>query len=248
MIIEQLVVPGNISDAYVVYAKNSKAILMAGGVFLRLQKRSIPLVIDLSKLDLDYVREEEAYIRIGSMTNLRTIEQSPQVPDGLKLSVRQIGGVGLRNVATIGGSVCGQYPFSDVATALLALGAKLVFYKAGQVTLESYLEGGYTERDILQELLIPKTTSSSFKSFKSVYTDFSMVNVGVSYEGGWRISVGSRPGGPVLLNVSEPVPNSILAALNTVDFGSDNRASGEYRKALAEALIHDAVLEVSKWK
>lgn len=245
MNINKLIKPDNITDAYVNYSKHKGAILMAGGVFLKLQKKNIPLAIDLSALGLDYIKQEGDVTRIGAMTSLRSIENCDDIPVALQLSVRQIGGVGLRNVATLGGSVCGNYPFSDVTTALLALDAQLVFYKAGIVSLQAYLEGAYQEKDILKEIMVPNVSCSNFKSFKMVYTDFSLVNVCVSYKEEWRISIGSRPGGPVLLKQNKISYNSILNVLETVSFGDDHRASGKYRKALAEVLINDAISEVS---
>lgn len=245
MNISKILKPNNIAEAYVNYSKYQGSILMAGGVFLKLQKKTVPLAIDLSDLGLDYIQKTGDVTRIGAMTTLRAIENCDDLPMALQLSVRQIGGVGLRNVATLGGSICGHYPFSDVTTALLSLDAQLVFYKAGMISLHAYLEGAYQEKDILKEIIVPNVSCSNFKSFKMVYTDFSLVNVSVSYKEGWRISIGSRPGGPILLKQNKISYNSILNVLETVSFGDDHRASGKYRKALAEVLINDAISEVS---
>ncbi|MBN2897220.1 MAG: FAD binding domain-containing protein [Clostridia bacterium] len=248
MKIEKMLRPSSLSEAYSAYVDNKESVLMAGGVFLRLQKREVPCVIDLSLLALDYVKDEGNLVKIGAMTTLREIETGDVLPQALQRSVCQIGGIGLRNVATVGGSICGRYPFSDISTALLSLGAKLVFYKAGEVAIEAYLEEEHPTRDILIEVIVPKLGKSNFMCFKSVYTDFSLISVAVSYRDEWCVGIGSRPGGPILVKSKATSEKDIQEMLKNVSFGGDNRASGDYRKALAEALIDDAFKGVSEWK
>lgn len=248
MKIQTFVKPKNLHETQKYLLSQDKATIVGGGVFLKLQKRNVPLAIDLSLLDLDYIKEEGHYIRIGAMTNLRSIETAAILPLALTTSVRQIGGVGLRNLVTVGGSVCGRYPFSDINTALLALDATLRFYERGEVSLETFLEGDYNHKDILIEVIIPQLKASGFKCFKSVYTDFSLVNVAVSYDKEWRIAIGARPGGPVLIRKEHLEASDIPDLLDGVAFGDDSRAGKAYRQALAEILLDEAMEEVSMWK
>jgi len=248
MKIEKMVQPESLDDAYSALLSHDKALLMAGGVFLRLQKRINPLVIDLSDLPLDYIKTDSEVIRIGAMTSLREIEQAEILPKAISQSTRQIGGVGLRNLVTIGGSVCGRYGFSDITTALLAVEAHLSFYKAGEISLLAYLEKGEPKKDILIEVIVPRNIKSSFRCFKSVYTDFSLINVAVSYDEKWKVAIGARPGRAVLVKANEIESLDIHELIAPVQIEDDVRSHADYRRSLAETLISEAIEEVSEWK
>jgi CO/xanthine dehydrogenase FAD-binding subunit len=66
------------------------------------------------------------------MVSLRDFEMSllvKNIQGGILVSaVSQIMGVAFRNGATVGGSVAGKFPFSDLITPLLALDTTLIFY------------------------------------------------------------------------------------------------------------------------
>ncbi len=74
--------------------------------FLRLGKKKIGTGIDLCNLDLEYIKDHETFIEIGSMTKLRGIETSSLIKshfgNALSKSVRDIVGVSFRNTATLG--------------------------------------------------------------------------------------------------------------------------------------------------
>ena len=77
------------------------------------------------------------------------------------------------------------------------------------------------------------------KYFKKVYTDFSLVNVSCADN---CLAIGARPGRTVVINQPD-VSLSPKELLENVEFDSDYRASGEYRRALAEALVEDILKE-----
>jgi len=238
--------PINIEDAYEHLMDQKNAVVIAGGMFLRLQNRTLPLVIDLAKLGLDTIKEDEDCFRIGAMTTLRAIEKSCALPDALRDSTKQIAGVALRNVATIGGSIMGRYPFSDISTALLALGAKLNFYANGQIEMDHFLNDGIKESDILLEILVPKAQYSLFKAYKVVYTDFSLVNLAICKTDVIRVAIGATPGRAKHIIIQEIT--DIDALIDQFEYSDDFRAGGDYRKALAKALIEDGLEEVQRWK
>ncbi len=246
MKIKEYLMPINIEDAYEHLMDQKNAVLIAGGMFLRLQNRTLPLVIDLANLGLDTITEDADFFRIGSMTTLRTLEKSQALPTALRDSTKQIAGVALRNVATIGGSIMGRYPFSDLCTALVALGAKLSFYASGEVEMAHFLKDGIKDLDILLEIRVPKSQQSLFKAYKVVYTDFSLVNLAICKTDVVRLAIGATPGRAISIDVDKLA--DIDALLERFEFSDDFRASGDYRKALAKALIEDALEEVQGWK
>lgn len=225
-------------EAYGLLLGTPKAKILGGGLFIRLQKHTMPLLIDLSLMDLNYIKELKDGFVIGPMTTLRSLEKST-LPKAITDSVKQISGVGTRNIATIGGSVCGRYPFSDINTALMSLDAYLIFYNAGKMSMRDYYELGLKDKDILLEIVVKKPTFSTMKFYKKVYTDFSLVNVSVSDN---DIAIGGRPMKSFVLTNCD-FNKSAKDLLKGVEYKSDFQSSKEYRRALAETLLDDILKE-----
>jgi carbon-monoxide dehydrogenase medium subunit len=82
-------------------------------------------VVDVSGLDLAYVKAEADVIRIGAMTTLQAIAESPfvrGVADGVLAEAAQLSAhLGLRNLATLGGAMASTDSTPEVRLALLAL-------------------------------------------------------------------------------------------------------------------------------
>ena len=238
--------PRNIKDAYEQLISREKATIMGGGVFLKLQRRTLPFVIDLSNLGLTDIETTPTGFTIGAMVTLRQIETDASIPDGLRECVKQIAGVAVRNMATVGGSVMGRYPFSDVLTALVALNATLAFYKKGEVPISEFLDQGLEKADILLSISVPKVKHSFFQTYKKVYTDFSLVNLSIAKADTYTVSMGATPKHAKAITLESI--DDVRAVLDQFDFQTDRRASAAYRRALAKALLEDAVEEAKKWK
>lgn len=258
--IDNYLYASDLTEAYTTLHSVPGSAVLGGCGYLRLGTRKITTAIDLSKLGLDYVRENDDTVEIGAMTSLRTIETHPSTSrlwsGVLKSAVRNIVGVQLRSGLTVGGTVAGRYPFSDPITALLALDAQLVFHHSGQVLLEDFLHGkGY--RDVLEKIILPKDSRlAAFSSIRKVKSDYAILNVAVAKKTtGYRIIVGSRPGRAMHVSASADylqehgldantaVEAGRLTAL-TVQFGDNPRGSGEYRKAVCPVLVQRALVEV----
>lgn len=244
---KEIVQPSSLEEACKVLANHHKAVIIGGGVFLRLQKREAELGIDLSRLNLSYIKEDEKVFHIGSMTTLRDVETSGNLPRCLVESVRQIGGVGLRNMVTVGGSVCGRYPFSDINTALLSLGARLIFSNKGEISLEQFLDENYVLNDILTSIVVPKAEYSTCRYFKHTYTDFSLVNLSVASGDNIRIAVGARPGRAMLVSDIN-TGHTAEELLAHIEFKDDIRGSGAYRRHIAEVMLSEVLEEGLLWK
>lgn len=237
MRIRTYIKPNDLNDAYERLIGTKGAVVMGGGMFLRLQKRMLPLAIDLSDLGLSSVKQEPNLVRIGAMTTLRSIETNKDLPTVLQDAVKHIAGVSVRNMATIGGSVMGRYPFSDVITALLALDSTLNFHYKGEVKLVDFLDQGLETEDILTEVMFQQPELSKYDSFRKTYTDFPLVGVGLVKNGDYSMAVGARPGRAKRIISSEI--EGLYEALSQMEFGNDCRASGIYRKELAKAVLED---------
>jgi CO/xanthine dehydrogenase FAD-binding subunit len=220
----------------------------------------IDSAVDLSALGLDYISERDGYIEIGAMATLSSLENSSllkSVFDGiLPETAKLIMGIQVRNTATAGGTVAGRYGFSDLLTSLLALDTRVVLHKSGEMSLEDYISWGNT-RDILTGIMVKKEErKAAFANIRNTSTDFSILNAAVSRCGkDFRISVGARPLQAKLsreameymdaheINAENALRAGEIAA-ETLEFGSDIRGSGAYRKELCKALVKRCIMGV----
>ena len=135
-----------LAEAWELHQKKGSVVL-GGCCWLRLSpQRIIRQAVDISALPLYDIEERETEFRIGAMVSLRDLELCPSfaayTQGASKEALRHIVGVQFRNLATIGGSLCGRFGFSDVLTLLLALDASVVLYKGGEIKLADFAEAG----------------------------------------------------------------------------------------------------------
>lgn len=87
----------------------------------------VDAVVDLSRLELNYIKEEEEALRIGAMTPLQEMVDSPLIKslaDGvLADEAQRTAHLGLRNLSTLGGVMRSNDGVPEVRLALLALNA-----------------------------------------------------------------------------------------------------------------------------
>ena len=72
---ERYVRPATLQEALELNRKRSSTIL-GGGCWLRLGRKRIGTLIDLSGLGLDQIEERDGWVRIGAMVSLRQLETS----------------------------------------------------------------------------------------------------------------------------------------------------------------------------
>ena len=120
--IQRLVQPETIEEAYKILTEKKLNTVLGGTCFLRMGSKRIGTAIDLSKLNLDYIKEDEEYIEIGAMATFRDIETSSVLNENfngvLPKSVESIIGVQFRNIVTVGASIFSKYGFSDLITRI----------------------------------------------------------------------------------------------------------------------------------
>lgn len=249
-----------LEEAYNELLKNKKNIVLGGTSYLRMGNVSYNTAIDLSNLDLNYIREEGEYIYIGAMTSFRDLETNEitqKIFDGiLDKCVRGIIGVQFRTNVTVGATVFSKYGFSDLIPTLLSMGATVVLYNGGEISLEEYLKEEGLRRDILVEVKVRKDGRGSFQSIRKSKTDYAITNVCVTKtEAGIRAAIGVRPGKAVLsyramdiLNsneiTDEIIDKACEAMSEEISFGSNMRGTGEYRRAVSKNLLKRAIKEV----
>lgn len=257
----ELVQPQSLEEAYEILIKRKSNIVIGGSAFLRMGKKRIGTGIDLSNLNLNLIEETEDYVEIGAMTTLRDLEVSPILNKyfnkALPKSVKDIIGVQFRNVVTVGASVFSRYGFSDLIVGLLALETEVELYNGGRISLEQFLNKKY-EKDILVKLYIKKNNANAvYKCMRNSRSDYPILNVSVSKtDNNFKICVGARPQRATIaykaseflssnqLNEGNIIKASEIASEELI-FGSNMRASKEYRKAVCKSLVKNALMEVS---
>lgn len=258
--IQDYALPETLEEAYRLLNKKKSSTILGGCAFLRMGSKKIGTGIDLSKLKLKYIEENDDAIEIGAMTTFREIETNPILQKHfygiLPKSVKNIVGIQLRNIVTAGATVYARYGFSDFITALLSLDTDVVLYQVGRISLEEFLEKG-SEKDILTKIIISKTNRKAiFKDMRNSHSDYSILNVAVSCkENDFKIVVGARPQrakiakeASVYLGKSklteEDIEKASIIAVDELNFGSNIRGSKEYRKNICQVLVKRAIMEV----
>ena len=222
--------------------------------------QSYDSLIDLSKLGLDKISETKDEVIVGSMVTQRDFEDSKIVSflfaGAPAFAVREVMGVNFRNLATIGGSIMGRYPFSDVITGLLPYDVELEFYPSQKMSLEEYLNYKGKLNAILVAIYIKKGDGKGFfKKVKTTALDFPIVNIAVAkVNKEYRVVVGARPmvaarsykAMEYLNNGGKDFAKAAELAVEELSFMDNKDASKEYRVDLAKVYVRRGLEEVNK--
>ena len=250
----------SLEDAYQKLQEDPRNVILAGGIWIKKMGQSYNALIDLSTLGLNKISETSEEVIVGALTTQRDFENSPIVKalfnDAISFSVREVMGVNFRNLVTIGGSIMGRYPFSDVITGLLPYDVKLVFYPANEMSLEDYLKYQGKYNGILTEIHIKKGEGKGFyKKAKITALDFPIVNIAVAkVNNEYRIAIGARPATASLAKQAMEYLNkggknfekAAELAVEELMFLDNKDASKEYRIDLAKVYVRRGLEEVNK--
>ena len=241
----------SLEQAYELNQKKSTCIL-GGMLWLKMSSRSFQTAVDLSGLGLDQIEETEEEFSIGAMVTLRQMEKHEGLnrfsDNAAAESVKSIVGVQFRNLATVGGSIFGRFGFSDVLTFFLALDTYVELYHGGIIPLEQFAKQPY-DRDILIRLIVKKTKADCvYLSYRNTKTDFPVVTCAISsLDGKGCAVIGARPGraqrtelpdaGREMITQEEGREKLAEQTAARMTFGSNMRASAQYREQLAKVLL-----------
>lgn len=215
-------------------------------------------------------------LEVGAAVRMTELVCSPVVRRhyaALADAARYVGGVQIRNVATVGGNVCNASPGADTPPALLVLNAVAEIAGVGggrQVPLEKFFVG--PRRTILEqeEMLVSFRMAAATERSGSAYfrltarnaLDLAIVGVAAAATlesdgatiAGCRIALGAVASTPLLVPEASnflvgKVPNAEdLAetgrlALQACKPIDDVRASAAYRREIVPVLVRRAIAE-----
>ena len=246
--IKEYVKAESLEQAFELNQKRTNQII-GGMLWMKMGDHRIQTAIDLSGLGLDTIEEDETQFSIGCMTSLRQLELHKglnQWSDGaVRESVRHIVGVQFRNLATVGGSVFGRFGFSDVLTCFLAMDTYVELYKGGICPLAEFA-AKKRDNDILVRVIVKKHRGKyAYQSYRNTKTDFPVLAVAVAEtEDGVKAAIGARPQRAEVRNVPNLEKETLRTLADSYSYGSNMRASAEYRKHLASVLLKRAAEEI----
>ncbi len=153
----------------------------------------IEALVDISELNLSYVKLGEGLVRIGGATTMSTLFHSKEIADrkelaGIVDALKAIQPLQVKNVATIAGAICTALPFFDLPVALLSIGSGIRIGPSGATKdLADFIKGYFSvdldQGEFVKEIEIrvgDKNTASAFQKFALTHDDWALINCGVS--------------------------------------------------------------------
>jgi carbon-monoxide dehydrogenase medium subunit len=270
--------PTTVSDAVgLLTAYGEKSRILAGGVDLipkiRAGKMKPDHLISIQKIPgLDYIQEAgKAGLKFGALARLHSLENFEGIKKNypsLQAAIHQISSVQTKYMGTAVGNLCVATPASDVATALLMLGAELTVSGAsGGRTIP--IEGFFLEnnRTSLQrgELVTgvnlphpPHGMRTAFLNLFRTHSDVAKVSVAVAVivEGGLcreaRVAIGAVA--PTVFRAvhseerlaGQKLDSKVIREAAKIAAGettpiTDMRSTADYRKSMSEMLVRKAL-------
>lgn len=193
---------------------------------------------------------------IGAATTHRRLELGADVRRALPALANlesQVANIRVRNVGTIGGSICFAEPHSDPATLLVALQADVVLLSsagARKVPLEDFIQGPLMTRiepgELLSRLVLRPVHPKALVRFQRlVFTERPIANLAyVVADGAHRLVVGAVGSRPTRLRIVEALLEAgeedltVLAdaACSEVEPLEDLEGSVDYKRHLVGVL------------
>ena len=170
------VAPTTLSEAISLLSQNGDAKILAGGQSLipmmRFRLAAPAILIDINRLaNLEYIREEGGWLKIGALTREAMIDGSSLVRERYPLladTARVVADPLVRNMSTIGGNLAHADPANDHPATMLAYGAQVVATgPQGErvIPISDFFLGPFESAlsadEILTEIQIPVPESNS---------------------------------------------------------------------------------------
>lgn len=255
-----------------------EAKIIAGGTDLMIQLER-GQIAPRHLISLDHIPAWDALhidgtITLNAGTTYRQLEKR-LAADGpyaaLVEASRQVGGVQIRNVATVAGNLCNASPAADSVPPLMVMDAALTLTgEDGErtVPVEQFIVGpGQTilrEADVMRQIDIPELPARSATIFlkagrrRAMEISFASVAARITMDGEKiqtaRIALGAVAPTPIrvikaeqLLEGQSPSPELLQEAaqlaVGMTQPISDVRASAEYRQQLVRVMVQRAVMK-----
>jgi carbon-monoxide dehydrogenase medium subunit len=216
--------PTTLAEAVSLLAEDGRTVI-AGGTDLLVNPRymvGVREVVDIRKLGLDYIREENGWLLIGAGATMREVARHPKIQalahGILARGAAVCGSPNIRNMATLAGNVASALPSADTPPSLIALDAQAVLVgMQGEriVPLESFFVGpakSVRERELIRELRISldnvESLQGGFYKIGRTSEDISLVNAAATL----IIKDGTITAAHVVMGAVAPIPLRVARA------------------------------------
>jgi CO/xanthine dehydrogenase FAD-binding subunit len=262
--------PATLGEAFAEVTRGG--IPVSGGTDVILHPRRGPTtLVDLTALPLGGVGRSGEELVVGANVTLSELLEDSAVAgvaDGvIATMLRGVGSPLLRNVATIGGHLA-RGRLSDVIPVFLALDASIRYHDGADRTerlADFYASGHHRERLIVTGVSIPTPhppSGSAFRKFSRTAFDLAILNAACRIDlrnglvSAARVVVGETPAlGASVADCEgwlvgreldqEAIDRGAGIASAATPAGDDDRASAEYRRALAAVLVRRCLEEIA---
>ncbi len=273
--------PTDLGEALELINELENARVLAGGtdllIDMRIGRYRPEHVIDISGLnELKYIRSDDRYVYIGSLTTLNTILRTDIIKKKAPLlyhAVYNMASWQIRVRATIGGNLCNASPAADTAPPLLVYDAELVLTSVDGdriVSIHEFFKGPrktvLKKNELLREIRIPIESNYGYAYRKlgrrnaftlSVVSVATMVKISDDVYKDVRIALNSIAPTPVRARNVEKyligkriyeqyINEASRLVVNDISPITDIRSTAEYRRKASIILVYDTLLESTK--
>jgi carbon-monoxide dehydrogenase medium subunit len=236
---------------------------------MKLRLAAPTALVDISRLaGLTYIQDEGDYLAIGALVTHDAVEHNGIIKDRFTLmndAVARIGDKQVRNLGTIGGSVCHADPAADLPAALLVADARFVMEGEGGKRVVSapdffvdFFATAVGHDEILTELQVPylpQRSGSAYIKCSLREADFAIASVGtiVTMQGDGKkcreVRIGLGSAGPTPLRAAsaeqylkgrsldeETIAEAAERAIEGANPPSDVHGSRDYRLKMIKVL------------
>ncbi len=191
--------PSSLGEAIGLLGKNEGSKVLAGGQSLlpmmRFRLASPDLLVDINHIQgLEYIREDDGWLKIGALTRETALDHSELVREKYPLlasTTRMVADPIVRNLATLGGNLAHADPANDHPATMLAYGAQVVAQgPKGQrvIPIQDFFLGPFESSlehdEILTEIRIPRFgpgDTGAYVKMERKVGDFATAGVAVQF-------------------------------------------------------------------
>ena len=163
--VEQFHRPATIQEALSLKRRfQARAAFLAGGTLANAKESPLHPGhwISLEGLKLDRIGERRGDLVIGALCSLQRLIEDARTPECLRAAAAQIMSRNVRNMATIGGHVVANLPYSDLIPMLVALEAQVEApgsRTATTISVMDYITSGVTSgrNRLITKIIVPRS-------------------------------------------------------------------------------------------
>lgn len=218
-----------------VLLRRPSSLAVAGGTSFIVKPR-VEHLVDLTRLELNYIKDKKTEVLIGATTTATDISESQvlgRLASGiLRAASSTMADTQLRNVVTVGGDIVCRYSWANLPPALMVLDARLKIAgrKERVISIKKFFKSRLQPGEFISEVIVPKKSAKgkgAFIKFSRTKSEYSLITVAVYAERrGKKTSV-------VRVAVSGNIPPTRIKAIEV----------GLQGKAVTEELLERTTME-----